>query len=116
MEKLFYFKPSGNKWWPGYEHQEVVILEEFSSCFTCSSFLQLCDRAPFQVEYKGGHVEFNSRFVIILSNLAPGDQYQGVKEHKMPQFLAYMRRVENCYDVSSMCHQEIQDVVKSFFD
>ena len=48
----YYVKPSASKWWPGYDNQPVCILEEFTSCFPCTTFLQLCDPVQFQVEIK----------------------------------------------------------------
>ena len=52
-----------------YDQEDVAILEEFSSRVTCSQFLQLCDRAPFMVENKGGHTPFNSPYIIILISI-----------------------------------------------
>ena len=110
----FYFKLSGSRWWPLYDQQAVVVLEEFSSCFTCSQFLQLCDRAPFHVEYKGGHCQFNSPFIIIISNMSPGEQYAGVKRDKLCQWDAYMRRVSNSIDMSLLSYADIKRYVLSF--
>lgn len=70
----YYIKPSGEKWFPGYDQQEVCVIEEFAGAFPCNVFLQLCDRAPFQVEAKGEHIEFNSPWIIITSNIEPEKQ------------------------------------------
>lgn len=51
------------------------------------------------IEYKGGHMRFNSPYIIIISNIAPGDQYGSVRKDKIDQWEAYMRRVENSIDV-----------------
>ena len=110
----YYFKPSGSRWWPEYDQEDVVILEEFTSCFTCSQFLQLCDKAPYQVEYKGGFTHFNSGHIIILSNMGHGEQYSNVRQDKLPQWEAYMRRVQNYLDVSAFTHEEIMCAVNSF--
>lgn len=109
-----YVKPSGVKWWPGYDGQRVVVLEEFQSCFTVSSFLQLCDASPFQVEFKGGFTQFNSEFVIILTNLHPDDQYSKVKEERNISWEAYRRRVRNSHCVNNLDYDQIKTLVKEF--
>lgn len=127
IEKLglsSYWKPSSNKWWPGYDNQEVVILEEFSSCFNCSTFLQLCDQTPTKVEFKGGFAQFDSPYIIILSNVAPEDQYPKVKEDIPTRHEAYLRRVTNSFctnsvgrcDVKSDVREVIFDTVLEFLD
>lgn len=93
--KSLYVKPAGNRWWPGYEQQDMVLLDDFNGKFfgdcekSCLSFMQtLLDRAPMQVEYKGGFTKFNSPIIIITSNqpirswfcdalwaAVPGDQW-----------------------------------------
>lgn len=73
--KSIYIKPAGSKWWPGYEQQDYVLLDDFNGKFfgdcekSCLSVMQtLLDRAPMQVETKGGYVQFNSQVIIITSN------------------------------------------------
>ena len=93
---LYYFKPSATKWWPGYDCQQVVVLEEFTSCFPCTQFLQLCDSVQYTVEIKGGHIQFDSPYIIILTNLSREEQYQGVppKRHA-----AFKRRCRDCHEI-----------------
>jgi len=111
-----YWKPSGDKWWPGYDGERCTVLEEFSSCFTTSTFLQLLDATPMWVEFKGGHRPFTSQRVLIISNVAPGDQYLGVREKKPEQWRAYMRRVEDSIDCSMLTYDDIYDHVKQFLE
>lgn len=110
----YYFRPPGEKWWPGYEQQNVVILEEFASCFTCTVFLVMCDRSPFIVEIKCGHVPFNSDFIIVISNEAPEEQYSGVKEKAPARHDAYLRRVSRAYNCTGRTHDQIYGVVSDF--
>ena len=109
-----YFKPSGIKWWPDYDQQSVAVIEEFSSCFTCSQFLQLCDRAPYSVEFKGGHTPFNSQGIIILSNIEPDEQYKGAKDEKFQQWRAYRRRIEHAVKIENMDYDDIYTIVAFF--
>ena len=110
----FYVKPSGHKWWPRYDGQRVAILEEFQSCFTLTSFLQLCDATPFEVEFKGGFTPFTSEFLIIISNLSPEAQYQQVQIDRPQSWNAYYRRVANKHCVNDCTFDQIKDIVKDF--
>ena len=95
-----YVKAPASNWWDGYDQEDVVILEEFQSCFPLNIFKVLLDRTPFKVEIKGSHLWFNSLYVILLSNTAPGDQYSKCRQ---PDRDAFMRRVEgNCYNTDNL--------------
>lgn len=78
-----YWKDS-TKWWDRYEGEEVVIWDEFyGHCCKFTDLLRLTDRYPFQVETKGGYVEFCSKIIIFTTNQEPSDWYDGVKTHQM---------------------------------
>lgn len=112
----YYVKSSGHRWWSSYDQQKVVLLEEFTSCFTVSSFLQLCDGGEYRVEFKCGNTEFNSPFIIICSNRAPEEQYSQVLLEKPTTHAAYMRRVANTYCTTGRTHDQIERVVELFLD
>ncbi len=103
LDLTYYIKPSGDQWWPDYDQEDVVILEEFSSCFTCTKFNQLCDDGRFKVQVKFGHIDFNSKFIICISNRWPEDQYPNVKEHSRSVWEAFQSRV----NVNSVCASEL---------
>ena len=70
-----YFKPTGY-WWDGYEGQHFVIIDDFYKPDKDSDFrslLQLLDRYPLRVPYKGGYSNFNSPVIIITCEFAPED-------------------------------------------
>lgn len=52
-----------------------MIIDEFYGWLRYSFLLQLLDRYPIRIEYKGGSVEFTSRRIILTSNKAPQDWY-----------------------------------------
>lgn len=110
-----YWKPSAIKWWNGYDHQDCVILEEFTSCFNCTTFLQLCDETPMCVEFKGGMLKFDSKYIIILSNTAPDDQYPKVYDDNPARHDAYMRRVSNQLKTEPNNHELIRATLIDFF-
>lgn len=71
-----YYK-NNTEWWDGYEHQKVVVLDDFhSSWFPFTFLLQLLDRYPLNVQVKGGTVPFNSKLIIITSNRSPRVWYR----------------------------------------
>jgi len=76
-----YWGPKG-KWWDGYCGQETVVVDEmYGHRFSFSELLQLLDRYPFQVETKGGVVQFTSRRIVFTSNQDPQDWYNAERTH-----------------------------------
>lgn len=73
--KTYYYKDN-SKWWDYYNQQDVVILDDYYGHFPYSMFLNLLDRYPLKVEFKGGMTEFNSKEIWITSNRFPFDWYQ----------------------------------------
>lgn len=65
-------------WWPNYEHEDTIILEEFRHQVTYDKMLHLLDRYPFHVQYKGGYHTFNSNHIIITTNIPPEKWYPHV--------------------------------------
>lgn len=59
-------------YWDGYSQGDVVILDEFKgNRMQPTEFNQLIDRGPHQVPIHGGTTEFNSKYVIITTNVTP---------------------------------------------
>lgn len=58
-----------SQWWPAYDGQQLVILDEYRGQFDVAFLLRLLDRTPFKVPFKGGYTNFNSRQVIMTSNI-----------------------------------------------
>lgn len=60
-----------NKWWCGYEDEDVVAIEEWSPKNECTaSFLKIwADRYPFPAQIKGGSLkQIRPKKIIVLSN------------------------------------------------
>lgn len=71
-----YYLPNPGRWWPSYESQRTVVLEDFSGShlsFTC--FKNLLDAGPYCGEVKGGHVQVVADEFYITSNKHPGRWY-----------------------------------------
>ncbi|AXQ66155.1 MAG: helicase [Veloxivirus ubatis] len=62
------FRPISEKWWDGYEGQQVILLDDFREDWCkFARLLQLTDIYPFKVETKGGSVEVMYKKVYITS-------------------------------------------------
>lgn len=92
-ESSFYVKDPTNKWWCGYEQQDVVIIDDYRRDFcTFASLLRLLDRYPMTVEMKGSTTQFASKKVIITSPKRPTDTWEGRSEEDLDQLT---RRIEH---------------------
>lgn len=70
---------TGVGWWDGYDGQDVVLLDDFYGWLRYSFVLQLLDRYPLRVEYKGGSYELVATKFFITSNKHPQDWYDPSK-------------------------------------
>jgi len=66
-----HFQKSLNKWWDGYQNEDIVAIEEWSpkNEVTSSSLKIWADRYPFTGEIKGGTLQkLRPKKIIVLSN------------------------------------------------
>ena len=112
---LSYFKkmPSTH-WFDGYTGQQVLVLEEFQSCFTCTKFLSMCDPSPPQLEIKGGSMPNRATHFIICSNSGPYDQYLEVQSKRPRSFAAFLRRLTHVFDCSDIPYCVIEACIETF--
>lgn len=88
----YYVKDPTNKWWDGYDQQDVVIIDDYRRDFaTFATLLRLFDRYAMSVEYKGGTVQFNSRMIIVTSPKDPKSTWEGRSDEDIQQL---MRRID----------------------
>ncbi|EJD73478.1 hypothetical protein LOAG_19102 [Loa loa] len=64
-----YFIKTSNmeKWWDGYQQQELVIID-FYGWISPNEIMNLADSKPYQVQTKGGFQKFTSKAIVITSN------------------------------------------------
>ena len=90
-----YWKDPNTKWWDCYDNEEVVVIDDFmpdTSQITLGYLVQLINKCPIRVEVKGGFKEFNSRQVIITTNINP-DNWYSEPFHKKEHIDAMKRRI-----------------------
>ncbi len=71
--------PTGGRWWwPGYEGQHCVVMDEFRHQIRMDVMLKMLDRYDWTLEAKGRNFQFVSHKIVITSNVDPKDWYLGV--------------------------------------
>jgi len=106
-----YIKQNGKPFWIGYDYQQAVIINEFSSeehnrtqGWNFEEFLQVLDRTPYNAEVKGGHARLNSPFIYITSPYPP--------EHFFPdgvRLSQVLRRLDGVYHFHSVAELELKE-------
>lgn len=75
--------PTGGRWfWPEYDGEETVILDEFRHQIKFDQMLKIMDRYALWTEFKGGNVKFRSKRIVITTNIDPKDWYPRMKKEK----------------------------------
>ncbi len=91
--------PTGGRWWwPGYEGQEVVVLDEFRHDIKCQVMLRLLDRHTMTLEAKGSNFQFVSKKIVITTNLDPCEWYMGVPRHARLPLQRRLREFARIWD------------------
>ncbi len=94
--------PAGGRWWwPGYEGQDCVILDEFRHQVKMDVLLKLFDRHCMWLEAKGRNFQFSSHKVVITTNLDPADWYPGVPVGVKEPLARRIREFAVIYDFDS---------------
>ncbi len=71
-----YWFPGSGLWFPGYDGQSTIVLDDFdASSFPYRFLLRLCDKYELQLPYKGGHSECFATTVVVTANNHPREWY-----------------------------------------
>jgi len=97
---VFRFPPpiNGKVWWGSYRGQRAVIFDDYDSWFPWSYLLNVTDRYPMEVEYKGGHIFLCAELIVFTSNVPvqewkSGEANKSGGEVRPDHMCAFMRRV-----------------------
>lgn len=60
-------------WWDGYTNQPIVIIDDYAPyhALRLNELLRLADRYPYQVQIKGGTIQFVAKRIYITTNFEP---------------------------------------------
>lgn len=93
-----FFKSSGNKWFDGYEGQQVAVLDDFRKHWFAYDFLlKLLDHGECKVEVKGGMVQWRPKIVVITCHKHWMDLYRykdDEGEHEREDIAQLTRRID----------------------
>ncbi len=96
-----YYVKSPGRWWPRYEGQTTVVIDDYKGTMPAGELCRIVGNSyPYQVETKGGHVEFVSRLIIFTSILHPAWWYKTVAwmDGLERRFLGNVYRCDSKYD------------------
>lgn len=100
-----YQKSGSHKWWAGYDAHEHVIIDDFrGSSMPFTEALQLLDRYPCRIEYKGGERQFLAKKIVITSIMRPELCYPNLATDPIAQLL---RRIDQVIDLTQKCDTEV---------
>jgi len=105
----FYMKPAG-KWWDGYDFEKTIIVDDYRLGYFGESFsylLQLLDRYPMRVEYKGGSINLNSPTIIFTSAFTPSEVHSTDNE----DIAQLLRRITKVIEVKKNVNVIFNDVI-----
>lgn len=87
----------GSVWFDGFESNECTLLDDFYGWIPFHLLLKLGDRYPLQLPRKGGFVEFNSKFLIITSNIS-WERWYDWEKIGVELKNAFRRRIDLCVE------------------
>ncbi len=92
----------GRWWWPKYDGQEVVIMDEFCHQIKISVMMTMFDRYGWKIEAKGRSFEFCSKKIIITTNLDPKMWFPNVKKSSKDPLARRIREFATIWDFTGI--------------
>lgn len=87
-----YTKSDSDKWWPGYDGQEIILIDEAHGGFwQWQALLRFFEEGQLTVQYKGGSTDFLGRVVFMTTNTHPAFWY---KNKEWDDTNAFRARIE----------------------
>jgi len=76
--------PTGGRWWwPLYDYQSDVVLDEFRHQISYTQALNLFSSEAMTIETKGGNKKMTSAGIVITTNVNPRDWYKNVPRYAL---------------------------------
>lgn len=89
-----YFAQPDLKWWPQYDGEDVILIDDFYGQCRPSWLLRVLDGYQLQIEYKGGHTYAKWTKVFITSNVHPSEWYSDIPDNVRGAIMRRITRVE----------------------
>lgn len=91
-DEAYWYNSPNKIWWTGYAGQNGVVFDDFHGNYPFEDFKKLLDKYPLQVPVHNGMTNFNSKLLVITSNVDPDEWYRKevLKTHGLS---ALMRRL-----------------------
>lgn len=83
-----------NKWWDGYQGEDVVHIDEIDPkqvCWISPYLKKWADKWPFDAEVKGGALQIRPRLLVVTSNYSMADM--GFAPEDIPALARRFREV-----------------------
>lgn len=109
-----YVVETANKkfWFDGYQGEKTLLFDDAHPAdFNVTQLLRLCDRYPYRVEFKGGHIMLNHFTVIVTTNIPFNLWFYG-----HPQRAPFLRRFVEFGTCLSWDNEIEKDFIKIPFD
>ena len=87
-----YWKSAAHTWWDGYDGRSDVVIDDYRTSFCKFSYLlNLFDEYQFQVEVKGGTINFAAKNIYVTAPQHPRKMWASRTDEALAQL---MRRIE----------------------
>lgn len=106
---------AGMKWWPDYEGERDLIIDEYDNNVKIVRLLQICDGLTGNLEYKGGHIYPRWVNVWITSNLR--ELHENAKPAHRAALARRITETVNLWEKPELIRQDcINEMVDELFD
>lgn len=66
----------GTQWWPGYNHENAILIDDYDGRWPFRDLLRLLDGWPYQGQTKGGYTKINSPYIYFTCEFPPEHFYE----------------------------------------
>ena len=119
-----YEKPDSEKWWYGYDGQDVIVINDIrKGDERFSRLLKILDRGPFEVEIKGSSVPLLAKVIILTSSMPHHEMWAELAGNTNDNLDQMTRRLNNgepvegygkpCneYDFNEMTYEDKEELL-----
>jgi len=102
----------GTTWWPDYQGEETIIIDEFANNFQFHYALRLINEYGLKVETKGDTTTLYAKTFVITAMEPPTEWWPGVTTNRV----ALYRRITHCYRLSGRWPESTFEIDRKPFE